>query len=159
MIKLINILEEIQSNKILIPRRSEERSKKYIDIINKKIQQYINDGSKGDLNLSHTKITSLPDDLKVVGGSLYLGYTPITSLPSGLKVGGNLNLDSTPITSLPDGLTVEGYLNLNDTKITSLPSGLKVNGSVYLIDTPLSKKYTKKQLKQMYPGIEGNIFL
>ena len=98
MIKLINILEEIQSNKILIPRRSEERSKKYTDLINKKIQQYINDGSKGDLNLSHTKITSLP-------------------------------------------------------------SGLKVNDSVYLIDTPLSKKYTKKQLKQMYPGIEGNIFL
>ena len=88
MIKLIDLLE----NKILVPRRSpEERSKNYIIATQKKIQQYIKDGSKGDLDLRNT---------------------PITSLPQGLTVGGDLNLMGTKITSLPQGLTVEGYLYL-----------------------------------------------
>ena len=53
--------------------------------------------SGGNLDLSNTKITSLPDNL-TVGGSLYLGNTPITSLPDNLTVGGNLYLSNTPIT-------------------------------------------------------------
>jgi hypothetical protein len=49
MIKLLDILRE---NKILVPRRSkEERQKNYLIATEKKIQQYIKDGSKGDLNL------------------------------------------------------------------------------------------------------------
>jgi hypothetical protein len=56
MIKLIDLLKE---NKILIPRRSpEEREKNYVIATQKKIQQYIKDGSKGDLNLANTPITS-----------------------------------------------------------------------------------------------------
>ena len=94
MIKLINILKE---NNILVPRRSpEERSKNYIIAIQKKIQQYIKDGSKGDLSLRNTPITSLPDNL-TVRGYLDLNSTPITSLPYNLKVEGNLNLDNTPL--------------------------------------------------------------
>jgi len=50
----------------------------------------------GDLDLSNTKITSLPDNLKV-GGSLYLSDIPITSLPDNLKVGGNLDLRNTKV--------------------------------------------------------------
>ena len=95
MIKLIDPLE----NKILVPRRSpEERSKNYIIATQKKIQQYIKDGGKGDLNLRNT---------------------PITSLPQGLKVG--------------------GYL--------------------YLSKTPISKKYNEEQIKQMVPGVKGNIYI
>ena len=101
MIKLISFLKE---ENILIPRRSsEEREKNYKISIQKKIQQYIKDGSKGDLDLSDTPITSLPDNLKV-GGYLDLSGTPITSLPDNLKVGGNLDLSGTKITSLPDNL-------------------------------------------------------
>ena len=93
MIKLLDILE----NKILIPRRSpDERSANFIIATQKKIQQYIKDGSKGNLDLRNTPITSLPDNLKV-GGSLSLIDTPITSLPDNLQVGGYLSLIDTPL--------------------------------------------------------------
>ena len=89
---------------------------------------------KGDLGLSYTEITSLPEDLKV-GGNLGLSYTEITSLPKDLKVGGDLDLSYTKITSLPKGLEVGGDLDLYGTKITILPEGLKV-GREILVDYP-----------------------
>ena len=95
MIKLLDILE----NKILVPRRPrEERAKNYLIATQKKVQQYVKDGSKGDLELSGT---------------------PIASLPSGLSVGGNLTL----------------------------------------FDTPLSKSHTEEQIKQMAPGVKGDIYI
>ena len=92
MIKLLDILE----NKILVPLRVGERAKNYQIILQKKIQQYIKDGGKGDLDLYGAPITSLPSDLSV-GGGLNLEGSEITSLPSGLTVGGNLNLYNTPL--------------------------------------------------------------
>ena len=113
--KLTNLI--LEQEKILVPRRSkEERQKNYIIATQKKIQQYIKDGSKGDLNLNSTPITSLPDNL---------------------KVGGYLDLRNTPITSLPDNLQVGGILDLRD--------------------TPISKKYTEQEIRQMVPGVEGEI--
>ena len=140
MIKLLDILlQENDEESILIPRRSpEERAKNYLIATNRKIQQYIKDGGKGHLNLNNTPIISLPSDLKV-GGDLYLYNSKITSLPSDLTVGGDLNLTNTPI--------------------TSLPSDLKVGGDLYLYNTPLSKSHTKEQIKQMAPGVKGNIYL
>ncbi len=150
MIKLLDILKE---NKILVPRRSpEERAKNYQIVLQKKIQQYIKDGSKGDLNLRNTPIISLPGSLNV-GGALNLRNTPITSLPDNLSVGGDLYLEYTKITSLPDNLKVGGNLDLYNTPITSLPDNLSVGGFLNLANTPLSKKYTKEQIKQM---IEDN---
>ena len=135
MIKLLDILE----NKILVPLRSkEERAKNYLIATQKKIQQYMKNGGKGDLNLYGA---------------------PITSLPSGLSVGGYLSLYGTPITSLPSGLTVGGDLNLNNTKITSLPSGLTVGGYLDLANTPLSKSHNVEQIRQMVPGVKGNILI
>ena len=157
MIKLIDLLKE--NNKILVPRRSpEERQKNHAIATQKKIQQYIKDGSQGDLYLRNTPITSLPDNLKV-GGGLYLYNTKITSLPDNLKVGGYLYLVNTKITSLPDNLQVGGYLDLNNTKITSLPDNLQVGGGLGLSNTPISKKYTKEQIKQMVPGVKGDIYM
>jgi hypothetical protein len=92
---------------------------------------------KGDLDLRDTKITSLPDNLSV-GGDLDLRGTPITSLPDNLSVGGDLDLRGTPITSLPDNLSVGGYLNLSYTPITSLPDNLSVGGDLYLSNTPIT---------------------
>ena len=156
MIKLISILRE---NNILIPRRSpEERGKNYEIATQKKIQQYIKDGSKGNLDLNGTPITSLPDNL-TVGGGLYLNGTPITSLPDNLTVGGYLDLRNTKIISLPDNLTVGGGLDLSGTKITSLPDNLTVRGNLYLNDTPISKKYSKEQIRKMVPGVKGEIYL
>jgi hypothetical protein len=92
---------------------------------------------KGDLKLSETPITSLPDGLRV-GGGLYLRNTPITSLPAGLSVGGGLDLSYTPITSLPADLKVGGHLDLSYTPITSLPAGLSVGGGLSLSYTPIT---------------------
>ena len=155
MIKLIDLLE----NKILVPRRSkEERSKNYLIATQKKIQQYIKDGGKGDLDLKGTPITSLPQGL-TVGRNLYLRNTPITTLPQNLKVGGNLSLNNTPITSLPQGLTVGGDLDLINTLITSLPQGLTVGRTLYLRNTPISKKYNEEQIQQMAPDVKGKIYI
>ena len=94
---------------------------------------------KGDLDLSQTQITSLPEGLKV-GGDLYLMFSTISSLPDGLKVGGDLNL-------------------YKCVKLASLPEGLKVGGDLDTTYTKL-KKYTNKELREMVkPGfIKGGIF-
>jgi hypothetical protein len=156
--KLSTLLEQ---QGILVPRRSpEERRKNHLIATNKMIQQYIKNGSKDDLDLSYTKITSLPINLTRVGGNLNLRNTPITSLPINLThVGGYLDLSYTPITSLPDNLKVGGHLYLSYTKITSLPDNLRVGGDLDLSYTPLSKKYTDDQLKQLFPNIKGDIFI
>jgi hypothetical protein len=157
MIKLLDLLKETQ---ILVPRRSsEERQKNYLIATQKKIQQYIKDGSKGDLNLSNTSIQSLPNGLKV-GGDLWLTNTPIQSLPDGLEVGRSLDLDNCKnLESLPNDLKVEGSLWLTNTPIQSLPDGLEVGVNLDLSNTPLSKKYTEEEIKAMAPGVKGNIYL
>jgi hypothetical protein len=153
--------QKIYENKsVLIPRRSaEERQKNYNIALQKKVQEYIKNGSVGELYLFNTPITSLPEGLTTVGGNLDISYTPITNLPEGLTVRGSLQLESTFITSLPEGLTVEGDLNLRGTSITSLPEGLTVGGYLQLKFTPISKKYTKEQLKEMLPNVKGEIYI
>jgi hypothetical protein len=181
MIKLSNILKEIEAtNKILVPKRSpEEREKNYLIVIQKQIQQYIKDGSKGNLDLGGDPITSLPDNLKHVGGylnlentkitslpdnlevedDLYLTNTPISSLPKNLKIGGYLDLYGTKITSLPNDFKVGGNLYLRNTPITSLPDNLEVGGGLYLGYTPISKKYTEEEIRKMVPGVKGSIYI
>lgn len=136
MIKLLDILKD---KEILVPLRSkEERTKNYQIATQKKIQQYIKDGGKGDLRLRNT---------------------PITSLPPNLNIGDSLELYGTSITSLPPGLTVKGYLDLGYTPVASLPPDLSVGGILNLRGTPLSKSYTEEQIRQMAPGVKGNIFI
>ena len=138
MIKLLDLLREEKLD-ILKPRRSEEeRQSNFLIATNKKIEQYIKDGGKGDLNLQNT---------------------PITTLPNGLTVGGNLHLSNTQITTLPNGLTVGGNLDLYNTPITTLPNGLTVGGNLDLEDTPISKKYSKEEIRKMVPGVKGNIYI
>ena len=67
----------------------------------------------------------------VFEGDLYLSHTNITSLPDNLSVGGYLDLSHTNITSLPDNLRVSGSLDLSHTNITSLPDNLSVGGTIY----------------------------
>jgi len=134
--QLVKLLEQDQS--IFKPRKTEGRRERFNQIIQRQIQDYIKNGSKGDLSLPGTPITSLPDNLKYVGGILDLSNTLITSLPAGLKVGGCcLDLSRTPITTLPDNLTVVGNLYVDRTQITSLPGNLKVGG-LYIHDTQIA---------------------
>jgi len=89
MIKLLDLLE----NKILVPRRpKDERDKKFTIITQKKIQQYIKDGSQGDLWLDNILLTKLPDELVTIGGSLFLNYSKIESLNILQSVKGNLGI-------------------------------------------------------------------
>jgi hypothetical protein len=95
-----------------------------------------------------------------VKGNLLLQYTKITSLPEGLKVGGNLDLDGCYIfKSLPKGLEIGGYLSLTHSDIKSLPEGLKVGGNLIITDTPLAKLSDDELIEMIKPGfIEGEIF-
>ena len=58
-------------------------------------------------------------------GNLYLSYTKITALPENLTVGGWLDLRNTPIAALPENLTVGGSLNLSYTPIFKIRNTLK----------------------------------
>jgi hypothetical protein len=137
MIKLIDLLKE---DSPFVPKGSkEEREKEYTRIIQNKIQEYIKNGMKGNL---------------------YLSNTSIDSLPYNLKVGGNLILNNCKkITKLPPDLTVEGNLDLEHTKITSLPPNLTVENDLYVYGTPLSKKYSKDEIKAMVPNVKGKIYM
>ena len=154
MIKLIDILKE---NKILVPRRSpEERQKNYTITVKKQIEQYIKDGSKGDLNLRELKDGSiLPLDLKV-GGDLDL--KSVTSIPEGFNPTVDGFLDLNNVTSIPKGfnLTVGGGLYLQN--ITSIPEGFNptVGGDLYLSKI---KSHTKEELEKMLTNVKGIIII
>ena len=94
--------------------------------------------NNGNLNLSHTDVTQLPDNL-TIHGNLDLSYTKITELPNNLTVNGNLSLFCSPITKLPDNLTVNGNLSLFCSPITKLPDNLTVNGNLYLSHAKISQ--------------------
>ena len=140
------------------PKYTKEDKQAHLErLAYKKIQDYIDKGSQGNLFLNNKPITSLPDNLEV-GGYLNLSNTQITSLPDNLEVGRGLNLYKTQIKSLPDNLKVGGGLNLSNTPITSLPDNLEVDGILYLYNTPISKKYTAEELKRMLPGVKDRIY-
>ena len=170
------IKEEIDGPGIFVPRGIEGRKEKKTMMDYKKIQDYIKNGSKGDLDLENSQITKLPDNLQVggyldleksqitelpnnltVGRYLDLDNTQITELPDNLKVGGSLNLRNTPITTLPDNLSVGLSLNLDNSPITSLPDNLTVFGSLWLSNTPLSKKYSREEIKDIIERQGGNV--
>lgn len=94
----------------------------------RKINNYIKNGSKGDLDLTPYYINSL----------------------GGLKnVGGDLDIISSDIQSLGNLESVEGYLNLYGTKIDSFGKLKYVGDGLYIKSTPLSKKYTENEIRQM----------
>ena len=123
------------------------------------IKKYIAEGCKGDLYLSNTPITSLPEGLHVerdlhlsccsslkflpnnlkVGGSLVINKSAICSLPEDLEVIQDLIMPFTNISFLPDNLTLKGYLDLNGSAITSLPKNLKVGKGLMLSGTSIKK--------------------
>ena len=67
--------------------------------IEQKIQDYINKGNRGNLDLKGAKITKLPDNLTKVIGTLDISDSNITFLPPNFKVSTNLKMQNTPITS------------------------------------------------------------
>jgi len=110
----------------------------------------------GDLDLYNTPIESL-GNLLSVGGDLNLFETPIESLGNLISVGVTLDLRGTPIESLGNLISVGGNLDLRYTLIESLGNLESVGGNVFLKETPLSKMYTKEQIREMV-NVGGEIY-
>ena len=88
---------------------------------------------------------------------LYLSDTKITQLPDNLKVRGTLHISNTPITTLPNNLTVGIDLYADRTKIASIPNNLKIGENILLTDTPLQKQYTKSEIWKMIEDNGGSV--
>ena len=112
---------------------------------------------EGDLHLSNTNITKLPNDLYVKGDLYLFNSKQITKLPDKLHVGGNLVLNNSNITELPDKLHVGRYLVLNNSNLTELPNNLYIDGDLYIKGTPLSKKYSHEEIREMITSKGGTI--
>jgi len=91
-------------------------------------------------------------------GSLDLRGTPIQSLKNLKMVIDNLDLEGTPIQDLGNLEYVGGYFDLSRTLIQDLGNLRYVGGWLDLEGTPLSKKYSKEEIRQMV-NVEDYIYL
>ena len=128
--------EEELDNGIFIPRNLETRDVKWKQKVYRLLQQSV---IEGDLDLSDLpfELENLENlgNVREVKGNLDLQHTLITSLPAGLKVGDYLDLQNTKITSLPEGLEVGGTLDLRNTPISKNPKLLAQYRKKYKIIT------------------------
>ena len=136
-------------NDILIPRRLEGRKERYKRIIYQKIQQYIKNGSKGDLNLSGATIEYLPDNLTIVNGDLIMDHSKIVSLNNLHTVTDHLSLWCTPIQSLGNLKVVGGTISLDGSLVEHLDNLRFVGEDLWIRDTPLEKYITKDEINEM----------
>ena len=84
------------SKQILVPKRLKGRVEHGSKVANKVIQQYIDRGSKGVLDLEGLSISALPPGL-VVDGDLVLTKSSIEALPPDLKVTGDMYVGFSPL--------------------------------------------------------------
>lgn len=113
----------------------------------------------GSLNLRDEYIESL-GNLTSVGGGLYLTRCyDLTSLGNLTSVGSFLDLRGTKIETLGNLTSVGGGLNLYKCEnITSLGYLTSVGGYLNLEDTPISKKYSRDEIRQMI-RVGGDLYL
>lgn len=97
------------------------------------VQEYLDRGNKGDLDLDRSYVTELPDNL-VVNGSLTLNCcSKLKALPKGLFVKHDLDLYGCGfVEELPADAKIGGTIDLRGTRIKVLPPNLTVGGSLYI---------------------------
>ena len=126
----------------------------------KRIFEFLEDNEGHNAPFLWKHINNIPlteKDLNV-NGDLNLSDSKIKSLPEGLKVGGDLYLDGSYVKSLPKGLKVGGQLYLDGSSVHSLPKGLEVYGDLYITDTVLASKSNDDLIIMIKPGfIKGEI--
>ena len=154
---ILNFLEEKEDKQI---------PSKWFDLIEKlklikELENYT-DGvqykHKGNLGLSYTRITKLPNDLYVDGSLFLWDCSKLTKLPDNLYVGKNLDLwGCEQLTKLPDKLYVGQSLIMIGTSIEEIPNNLYVGGDIYIYDTPLAKKYTDEEIYEIVTSTGGKI--
>ena len=143
MIKLKDILFEQEVPDIFIPRRTEDRAERYI-------KNYIKNGSKGNLTISHMRLKRLPDILSKieVEGNFTCAGNFIESLENFPKsVGGAIDVSYNLIKSL-EGMNIEEVngnrsltgdaFDCNGNYLRNLIGGPKVvNGNYYCSENDL----------------------
>lgn len=101
------------------------------------------------------KITTLPKNLKIEK-TLRANNSSISSIQSGLEAK-SAYFSKTELTTLPNNVKI-GTLFLSNSKIERLPRDLQVN-QLYIGGTPLSKKYSKEEIKSMLPYVNQIYYL
>ena len=180
MIKLKDLLYEMSSLNLLIPRRVEGRPEKYLQL---KIKQYIKNKNVGDFDISGLKLTTLPALLKnlKIGGNFYCSFNKLTSLVGApVSVGGDFNCSDNNLKSLvgaPVSVGGDFLCNYNDdlTSLVGAPTSVGgdffcsvnnldslvgaptgVGGSFYCRDNAV--KFTKNQVRSVC-DVKGTIFV
>jgi hypothetical protein len=95
---------------------------------------------KGDIDLSYTRIASLPDNLTISGYLFLRGCTKLRSLPNNLTVS--------------IGVILYGCTNLE-----RLGRNLSIGGGIILKDTAIARYYSREEIRDMHPGIGGSIII
>ena len=143
------ILEVLNEENILIPRRLEGRRELYIKKLKAMLQQK---HIEGDVDLSEVpEITDL-GNVETISGYLSLYKTQsITSLGNLTSVGGFLSLTNSKLTSLGNLTSVGSNLYLDNSKVASLGNLKKVGGSIYIDEGQFSEELLDKY-KKLFPG-------
>jgi len=148
--KILNFLEEKEGMEIPLGLHVKMKKLKLIE----ELENHPDDtqyNHEGDLDLTYSKITKLPNYLYVKGDLYLWDCKQLTKLPDGLLiVKSTLSLSGcAKITELPDNLFVGSYLSVIETNIEDIPNNLYVGLNLYIQNTPLAKKYTHKQIYEM----------
>ena len=164
------ILEVLNEENILIPRRLEGRRELYIKKLKAMLQQKHLKGDldlrdfpeitdlgnvetiSGDLNLYNNKSIKSLGNLTSVGGYLYLYKNQsITSLGNLTSVGGFLDVSYSKVTSLENLTSVGRFLDLGNSKVSSLGKLQKVGNVIYIDEGQFSEELLDKY-KKLFPG-------
>ena len=120
MIKLKDLLYEISSLNLLIPRRVEGRPEKHVQAI---IKRYIKNKNVGDFDISELGLTTLPASLKQlkIGGDFLCNHNKLTSLVGApVSVGGYFLCDYNNLDSLVGAPTSVKNFYCNNNRLDSL---------------------------------------
>lgn len=96
-------------------------------------------------------------------GEFSLNSVNVAFLPKVLKVKDYFDLSYTNIKRLPEDITAEYILTLDFSEMEEIPVRLKVGGNLFLENTPLSKKYSKEEIRKMIEDrggyVKGDIYV
>ena len=84
----------------------------------------------GSLNLTDTKIKSLPRGLTIIGDLLLIQCKDIDRLPQKLNVTGYCSLSNSSIRHIPRNVKFGGTVDLENTPISKLPDNITIGGSL-----------------------------
>jgi hypothetical protein len=105
------------------------------------------------------KLENHPDGVQYkYDGNLNLSNTTVTKLPNDLYVNGKLDLSGCKqLTELPDNLRVEIDLDLNNSGVLGFPNNLYVGRNLWLYEASLADKYTNEEIYEIVASKGGTI--